>query len=326
MKRTCFEPDWRENDDSKQAFQVQLTVEMEDAHTIILPPGAAVGDDLGLRQVFELFVAAAGPGWAELEIRSKRSDQQRTLKTGKRSSQSVSVEFEIDDDTRAILTVPGEVPPTSESLNLLAANVGRELHRLRLLAESALLRGAIEATSAAVLLFGPAGNILFANGAADKLISKQTKDELTVDWKGEGPQPLFRVLCSEVGHLLDGTRQQPRQDRFEVSDGTELATEIILLETGAEGLGRVVLAVLREIGLPPDHLVGGFAAHHHLSPRERDVLRLLVQGYDTAGLADRLGISPHTVRDHLKNVFRKTSTRSRSELLSALAGAGNHVR
>ena len=48
----------------------------------------------------------------------------------------------------------------------------------------------------------------------------------------------------------------------------------------------------------------------------------LVQGYDTAGLADRLGISPHTVRDHLKNVFRKTSNRSRSELLSALAGAG----
>jgi DNA-binding CsgD family transcriptional regulator/PAS domain-containing protein len=299
---------------------------MEDAHTIILPAGAAGDDGLGVRQIFELFVAAAGPRWAELEIREWRSGNEQTLKIGERSNPSVTIELEIDDDTRAILSIAGEVPPSSNALDLLAANIGRELHRLRLLAESALLRGAIEATSAAVLLFGPAGNILFANGAADELISKQTEEELTVDRNGEGPQPLFRVLVTEVGHFLEGVRKQPRRDRFVVSDGTELTSEILLLETGAQGLGRVVLAVLREIGRPPDHLVGVFAAHHRLSPREREVLRLLVQGHDTAGLADRLGISPHTVRDHLKNVFRKTSTRSRSELLSAVAGAGNHVR
>ncbi|WP_420846881.1 LuxR C-terminal-related transcriptional regulator [Nocardioides marinisabuli] len=31
-----------------------------------------------------------------------------------------------------------------------------------------------------------------------------------------------------------------------------------------------------------------------------------------------VGVSPHTVRDHLKNVFRKTGTTSRTELVSHL--------
>ena len=79
--------------------------------------------------------------------------------------------------------------------------------------------------------------------------------------------------------------------------------------------------MLRDYTRSPYRRVEDFAAHYRLSPREREVLLLLIQGLDTAALADRLGISPHTVRDHLKNVFRKTSNRSRSELMSALAGA-----
>ena len=44
---------------------------MEDARTIILPPGAAVGDDLGLRQILEFFAECTDARWAELVIRSR---------------------------------------------------------------------------------------------------------------------------------------------------------------------------------------------------------------------------------------------------------------
>jgi DNA-binding CsgD family transcriptional regulator len=300
---------------------------MEDFQTIILPPEVTVPDDLGIYQAFEFFAAATGFRWATLEIRTRGSNRERLFEIGRRSKPSVPFELEIDDFTTAVLTVDGETLPSKESLNLLTAILGRELHRLRLLAEATLLRGAIEATSDAFLLFGPTGTIVFANGPGDELISKQTEDDLRVDWNGGGPQPFFRVLCTRVGQLLDdGVHQQSLRDRFQISNGVEITSELVMLEPGAEGFGRVVLAIIREIGGPRDHLIDNFAIHHRLSPREREVLRLLVQGYDTAGLADRMGISPHTVRDHLKNVFRKTSTRSRSELLSALAGAGNPNR
>ncbi len=300
---------------------------MEDAHTIILPPEAAAGDDLGVRQVFELFVAASGLRWAELAIRTRGSNHERTLEIGVRATPSTSVDLVINDDTDAVLTVDRAAVPSDDALHLLAGSLGRELHRLRLLAEATLLRGAIDATSAAVLLFGPTGQIVFANRRADELISQQTEDELTVDWNGGGPQPLFRVICSQVGRLLEeGVHQQSVRDRLRVSNGAEITFEFVKLETDTDGLGRVVLAVVREIGEPPDHLVASYAAQHGLSRREREVLHLLIRGYDTTGLAEHLGISPHTVRDHLKNVFRKTSNRSRSELLGALAGAGNHGR
>lgn len=297
---------------------------MEDARTVILPTCVAVDDELGIQQIFELFAAAAGADWAQLDLRPRRSEHRKTLTYGSPpSTPPEPITLDISEDIDATLMIDGCAPPDTETLARFKGAMTREFHRQRLLAETTLLRGGLEATSAAVLLFGPTGSILYANGPADRLLSMQTEDELTVEWVDEGPQPLFRLLCSQVSLLLEGVRNDPWQSRLELSDGTERTCEIVPLQTGTDGFGRVVLAILREVGLPPDRRVAEFATQHRLSPREREVLRLLVRGFDTTELADRLGISPHTVRDHLKHVFRKTSSRSRSEVLSAIAAAGN---
>ena len=64
-----------------------------------------------------------------------------------------------------------------------------------------------------------------------------------------------------------------------------------------------------------DLLLYNFSHDFHLSPREKDVVRLVVEGLTSGEMADRLGISPHTVRDHIKHIYKKTGTGSRSELL-----------
>ncbi|WP_281253707.1 LuxR C-terminal-related transcriptional regulator [Sporomusa silvacetica] len=50
--------------------------------------------------------------------------------------------------------------------------------------------------------------------------------------------------------------------------------------------------------------------------REAEILLLLAQGLSNKEIGERLFISSETVKTHLKNLFAKTSARSRTELLS----------
>jgi DNA-binding CsgD family transcriptional regulator len=42
-----------------------------------------------------------------------------------------------------------------------------------------------------------------------------------------------------------------------------------------------------------------------LTPREADVVRLIAHGCTYSQVADRLGVSAHTVATHIKNAYRK---------------------
>ena len=50
-----------------------------------------------------------------------------------------------------------------------------------------------------------------------------------------------------------------------------------------------------------------------LSPREREILELLADGFPNKAIADRLGLTDGTVRWHLRHVYNKLHVRSRTE-------------
>lgn len=53
-----------------------------------------------------------------------------------------------------------------------------------------------------------------------------------------------------------------------------------------------------------------------LTAREQDVLGLMLSGYSTRFAADKLGISPETLRRHRKNIYQKFDVSSQSEVFS----------
>ncbi len=59
-----------------------------------------------------------------------------------------------------------------------------------------------------------------------------------------------------------------------------------------------------------------------LTEREREVLVLVSKGCRLPELAQRLGISRHTVSDHLKNIYRKLKVNSRAEAALEAARLG----
>jgi DNA-binding NarL/FixJ family response regulator len=58
------------------------------------------------------------------------------------------------------------------------------------------------------------------------------------------------------------------------------------------------------------------------TPRELDVLRLLAEGHETATLARRLGIAPHTVEWHVRHVIEKLQVHSKLQAVIAAARLG----
>lgn len=69
---------------------------------------------------------------------------------------------------------------------------------------------------------------------------------------------------------------------------------------------------------PGEELLRPFAGR--LTPREQDVVLLLVQGLSYADIREQLYISEGTLKTHLRNIYRKFEVRRRRELLEALTG------
>ncbi|HEX5987193.1 MAG TPA: response regulator transcription factor [Nocardioides sp.] len=59
-----------------------------------------------------------------------------------------------------------------------------------------------------------------------------------------------------------------------------------------------------------------------LTPREQDVLRLLVDGCSTNEIVERMNVTPSTVRTHVQSIFVKMGVHSRLQAVALLSREG----
>ena len=59
-----------------------------------------------------------------------------------------------------------------------------------------------------------------------------------------------------------------------------------------------------------------------LTPREREVIRLVAQGSNSSQIAAELYLSPATVRTHVRNAMVKTQSHTRAQLVAIVLGDG----
>ena len=70
----------------------------------------------------------------------------------------------------------------------------------------------------------------------------------------------------------------------------------------------------------------GNSTNHEFTERELDVLRELTTGDSNTEIANRLSISPSTVKFHVENLLSKTGFRTRTELASEARSLGIVIR
>jgi DNA-binding NarL/FixJ family response regulator len=126
-------------------------------------------------------------------------------------------------------------------------------------------------------------------------------------------------------------------DERTLREATELLPRpLALLPRDADGAGLVAAVRATRAGLftLDATLAAGLVAAEHmrteplqdgaeeLTPRELEVLRLLVEGIPNKMIARRLGISDHTVKFHVGSVLSKLGAASRTEAVRLAARRG----
>jgi len=94
----------------------------------------------------------------------------------------------------------------------------------------------------------------------------------------------------------------------------ELITAVREVQQGgapmSREIARQVISFFQGLPKPPDTSPSEV---ENLSPREREILDLLTQGFSDKEIADHIGVKHGTVRWHLQHVYEKLHVRSRTE-------------
>jgi DNA-binding NarL/FixJ family response regulator len=108
---------------------------------------------------------------------------------------------------------------------------------------------------------------------------------------------LAAVRAGATGYVVDAGRP------WDVADA------VTRLVNGESAFSPGLAAVVLEARGDPA------AAEVHLTEREADVLRLVVEGLTARQVATRLGLSPRTVENHVQSLLRKLPVTNRAALV-----------
>ena len=102
----------------------------------------------------------------------------------------------------------------------------------------------------------------------------------------------YILMGAETNELISAVRAVARGDVFLYPSMARRLVQEYLSQSQSQGSGAA-----------------------HLTEREREILKLIAEGFSNGEIADRLVISPSTVHSHRANLMRKLELGSRHELV-----------
>jgi len=114
-------------------------------------------------------------------------------------------------------------------------------------------------------------------------------------------EKVFEAICAGAsGYLLKN------------SSGEEIVSALNqLVQGGAPMNAQIARRVLNLFSQ-----MAGSKGNYDISPREKEVLNLLVEGLSKRQIADRLIVSFYTIDTHLKNIYEKLHVHTRSGVVA----------
>jgi PAS domain S-box-containing protein len=158
-------------------------------------------------------------------------------------------------------------------------------------------RRIVDVNEAAVSLLGPAEKVELIGKSIDESIAPEEREQAVRDWE-----------ASMHSGEYTGKRMLLR------ADGTEVPVDFAarLADISGRRLSMYVVAGNDPAVKPSARM----ADQLPLRSREREVVTLIALGLDTAEIAERLYISPSTVRTHVRNAMARLGAHTRAQLVA----------
>ena len=215
---------------------------------------------------------------------------------------------------------------------------------------------AIDRVNCGVMAREPDGSIVYANDRLHQWLGYERDELLGRQVMTLVPEELRELLSAEMLSIQEGD-ERARLNVLRRKDGTTFpvivlphpmfddaggydGSLVIFIDLGTVQtakplgmtaqdnvrgtLGRIALelqsiSLVAELPAAPQ-----FSLHHPelatLSPRETEVLAQLMAGFRVPVIAKQLHISQHTVRNHLKAIYKKAGVTGQSELIQWVHG------
>jgi two-component system nitrate/nitrite response regulator NarL len=156
-------------------------------------------------------------------------------------------------------------------------------------------------------------------GAALALVRGAAAEVVLIDAtpSGAGAGPMHALLAAEPRRTVVLVETADDRAVLEalgagahncVAANASPAEIIAATEASARGDRFLSPRLARRLGLPPARATG---RARELTSRERQILALVVRGWDNAQIGEALYVSPGTIKHHLANVFKKLEVANR---------------
>jgi PAS domain S-box-containing protein len=186
-----------------------------------------------------------------------------------------------------------------------------------------LFHAAFRDSRNAMVLADDARRIVDVNGACLQLLGHRRADVVNRHmWELVAGEP---AMTPQEWAAALALRRFTGQAVMLRADGTTVDVQWGATIESVTGRRLVLVAALSVSGRGRGlRLAGEFGAGGgELSPREREIVRLVALGATGPEIADELHISHNTVRTHLRNSMKRVGARSRAHLVAKALGEGH---
>lgn len=131
----------------------------------------------------------------------------------------------------------------------------------------------------------------------------------------EGTELLGFIDEQQSAVVVVGRHQRPDLAARAMAHG---AAAYVSLEAAGGDILKVIREAARQ-GVPfqePGARAPSLGAEADLSPQEVDLLGGVVRGYSNLEIAERMALSPNTVKSYIRSAYRKIGVRTRSQAVS----------